>query len=122
MQQETLGRGNGGWWIIVAVLILIVLVVLMIGGILMGPGMMDGYLGSRFGWFWGLGLGLRWLMMLAFWGGLIAVAVLLFRVIVGTSQKPATPSETALDILKRRFAAGEITREQYDEMRQALQQ
>lgn len=31
------------------------------------------------------------------------------------------PGESALEILQRRFAAGEITREQYETMRQALE-
>ena len=30
---------------------------------------------------------------------------------------PSTSSETPLDVLKRRYAAGEITREQFEQMR-----
>jgi putative membrane protein len=118
-------RGDRGWWIGVVVLLLVVSFVPLLGGGMMGPGMMGGYPGNGIpftgnGWLWGLGTGLGWLMMVAFWGALIAGAILLFRAIGGQSETPPTASETPLDTLKHRYASGEITREEYETMRQAL--
>jgi putative membrane protein len=67
---------------------------------------------------WGLGMGFGGLVMLAFWGALIVGIVLLVRSIGvgGGSVSQGTP----VDVLKRRYAAGEITREQYEQMRKDL--
>ena len=35
--------------------------------------------------------------------------------------RPAQASKTPIEILKARYAGGEITREEYDQMRQALE-
>jgi uncharacterized membrane protein len=76
---------------------------------------------------WMVGLGFMGLLIrLAVWAGIIFLAINLFR---GRFRRPYqdepwTPRETDLsseEILRRRYAAGEITREQYDEMRQVLQ-
>jgi putative membrane protein len=122
---------NRVWWIVGGVLVVVLLFLPVLGGGMMGPGMMGGYPGygtpgltgpaTGNGWLWGLGTGLGWLMMLAFWGALIAGAVLLFRAVASGSHAQARTGETALDVLKRRFAAGEVTREQYEEMRQVLE-
>lgn len=80
----------------------------------MGPGMMPGH-----GWMWGFGMGLGGLVMLAFWGALIVGVVLLIRALGGAPGRRW--HSTPIDILKRRYAAGEITREQYDEMRKDLE-
>ncbi len=58
------------------------------------------------------------LMMLLFWGGLIVLVVWAVRQFAG-SGRPAAEDPTA--ILKRRLAAGEITQEEYERARQALQ-
>ena len=78
-----------------------------------GPGMMQGH-----GWMWGLGMGLGGLAMLIFWGALLVGLVLLARA-VGVGRGPHS---TPLDVLKRRYAAGQITREQYEQMRKDLEQ
>jgi putative membrane protein len=64
------------------------------------------------------------LIMLLFWGGLIALGVWL----VGTmfprdGRRPTSPAARDLSarrILGRRYAQGEITREQYDVTKQDL--
>ena len=56
--------------------------------------------------------------MLLFWGGLIALVVWAVRQFAGAGR-PAAEDPTA--ILRRRLAAGEITREQYEQARRALQ-
>ncbi|MDZ4338979.1 MAG: SHOCT domain-containing protein [candidate division NC10 bacterium] len=68
---------------------------------------------------WGYGF-FGWLMMLLFWGLIIAGAVLVIRWLVDQTRSPALGSETALDVLKRRYAKGEITKEQFDAMKRDL--
>jgi putative membrane protein len=79
-----------------------------------GPGMMHGH-----GWMWGLGMGFGGLVMLAFWGAVIVGVILLIRSVGAAPGGPA--QSTPLDVLKRRYAAGEVTREQYEQMRKDLE-
>lgn len=62
-------------------------------------------------------------MMIVFWGGIILLVVLLVRSF-GSSSKPggliAPPRATPLDILKERFAKGEIDKKEYDERKKVL--
>ncbi|GEM_PF-308339 len=117
--------------IVVAVLAVLVFVGPLIMDGIMAPGMMGGY-GGPHGWVWwpgfyrgtfpsgwafGLALGLRGLVMLVFWGLAIAGVVLLVRWLAGQGSH----AETALDVLKRRYAAGEVTREQYEQLRRELE-
>jgi len=64
-------------------------------------------------------------MMLLLWGGLIALAVAVIRALSGTASRPSgaktAPSESPLDILKKRYASGEISKAEYEEMRRDLQ-
>ena len=96
----------------------------LMGGV-MGPGIAgQGPVGPAMmpwhGWMWGLGMGLGGLVMLTFWGALIVGIVLLVRS-MGVGGGPLSHG-APLDILKRRYAAGEITREQYEQMRKDLDQ
>lgn len=87
------------------------------GGGMMGSGMM--------GW-GGFGFGLLgWVAMMFFWvlviGGIVLLVVWLFR-----QGQPAPASgprngQTALDILQERYARGEISRDEYEEIRRELQ-
>ena len=124
-------RDNRLLLIILAVLILIIVLgssfaAGMMGPGMMGPGMMGRYgpPGGRFGgnsWAWGLAMGLGWLARLAFWGAVIVGLVLVIRWLTSATASPGGARESALDILKRRYATGEITREEYDQMRQVLE-
>jgi putative membrane protein len=58
------------------------------------------------------------LTMLIFWGGLAALVVLLVRTLGGPRQ--AQP-DGAMDTLRRRLAAGEITQEEFERIRKVLQ-
>lgn len=119
-------------FIILGLLLLAVVVLPAVGmGIMgpgmMGPGMMWGYgpwggAAPANGWRWGLAMALGWLAMLAFWGALIAGGVLLVRWLSGAlaSQREGG-RESALEILKRRYAAGELNREEYERMRQEIE-
>jgi putative membrane protein len=65
-----------------------------------------------------------WLWMLLFWGGLLLLAVWLVSLLFPTGKtqnrnKPASPP--AEEILKTRYARGELTEEQYQEMLLTIQ-
>jgi uncharacterized membrane protein len=66
----------------------------------------------------GLVMALGWLTMLAFWGALVAGAILLIRALVRSGIRPGGTS--ARDILTRRYEAGGITREEYERACRAL--
>ena len=91
----------------------------MVMGGMMGPGMMGPTTMPGRGWGWGLGMGVGGLAMLAFWGALIVGVVLLVRGLGGAGHGRWQHSPT--DILKRRYAKGEITREEYEQMRKEIQ-
>lgn len=74
------------------------------------------------GWGWGMGL-LGGLGMLLFWGLIIALVVWLVVTLTRSSQGGASRSpqpDTALETLRRRLAAGEITPQEFDALRQKL--
>jgi putative membrane protein len=70
------------------------------------------------GWGWMIG---GWLMMLVFWALVIIGVVALVRFLNdrGGQGRPKEP-ETPLEILRRRYAAGELTKEQFDEMKRTV--
>ena len=72
------------------------------------------------------GVGAMGLVMLLFWGGLIVGAVLLTRVLLQvTSHNQPEGREFSLstprEILDQRYARGELTREEYETMRNDIQ-
>lgn len=92
----------------------------MMGG-MMGRGMMGAPMGEG-GWHSGMFWGLGGLTMLAFWGLLIVGVVFLFRLFDRKEVPTTTPkSESPLDIVRRRYAAGELTRDEYEQMSRDLE-
>ncbi len=69
------------------------------------------------GWMPMMGIGV--LFMVLFWVFVIAGVVYLIRWLM--SQGLTSRPESSLDILKKRYARGEISKEQFDEMKQDLQ-
>lgn len=69
------------------------------------------------GWGWVVG---GWVMMLVFWGLVIAGIVLLVRAVANRDAFRQSHGDDALAILRRRYAAGEITKEQFEEMKRTL--
>lgn len=69
------------------------------------------------GWMPMMGIGV--LFMVLFWVFVIAGIVYLIRWLM--SQGLTSRPESSLDILKKRYARGEISKEQFDEMKQDLQ-
>ncbi len=85
------------------------------------------YPGGMMGWggYGGFGMGMGivgGLFMLLFWGLIIVGLVLVVRWLWGQTRHGTGPGaiEAPLDILKRRYARGEITKEEYDRMKQDL--
>jgi len=74
----------------------------------------------------GFGMGLWGIfIMLLFWGGLIALAVWLVGLMFPSSKIPRANSEiprSAEEILKIRYARGEITETEYKQMKETLLQ
>lgn len=66
--------------------------------------------GYAFGWLWMAG------MMVLFWGGVLVVAVWAIR---NFTERQKT-GDAALDLLRRRFAAGEISAEEFEKSKKAL--
>jgi putative membrane protein len=56
------------------------------------------------------------LVMVLFWGGLIALVVWAIR----RFSRPADTTDSALRILNERFARGEIDQQQYEKLKAAL--
>jgi putative membrane protein len=73
----------------------------------MGPGMM-----------WG-GWGFGWIFMIIFWGLVVVGFIFLIRWLIGTA-KITRVEESALDILKKRYARGEINKEEFEQKKKDL--
>jgi len=74
------------------------------------------------GWGWGMGL-LGGLGMLLFWGLIIGLVVWLVVTLTRSGQSNASRStqpDAALETLRHRLAAGEITPQEFDTLRQKL--
>jgi putative membrane protein len=79
----------------------------------MGPGMMG----------WGCGSGWPWpIMMFVFWIVVIVGVVFLVRWLVLSASKGRGPSqeESSLDILKKRYAKGEINKDEYEKIKKDI--
>jgi putative membrane protein len=73
----------------------------------MGPGMMGGW--------WGMG----WIFMIILWGLIVVGLIFLIRWLVGMT-KTARVEESALEILKKRYARGEINKEEFEQKKKDL--
>jgi len=65
---------------------------------------------------WGFMGGGMWLFWLIF----IIIIFLLIKTFNTPSNPPSEQNETALDILKKRYAKGEITKEEFEEQKKTL--
>ena len=79
--------------------------------------------GHMMGWGWGMYGGIR---MILFWILLIAIALFLLRRFSGGWEYPrngtSSAQSSALEILKQRYAKGEISKEEYEERKRTLMQ
>ncbi len=116
---------------VLGIIIIVMLVLFLLGGAgmmgfgMMGPGMMGGYGGygmHGFGPQFGYGFNsLGGILSLVFWALIIAGVVLLVIWLVRSSGGATSLANPAMDILKARYAKGEITKEQFDAMKRDLQ-
>lgn len=86
------------------------------GGWGMGPGTMGGY-GHGMGWF-------GTIIMIVFWVLVIVGIVFLIRWLSASTRsegRGVRPEDSALEILRRRYARGEIKKEEFEEKRKSLQ-
>jgi putative membrane protein len=105
-------------------LILIVLVLTLVGGGMMNWGM------SGPGHMWGWDVGTGWgtgmmLIMLIFWAFIVVAVIYGISVLVrsGTDDRSRRDGgqDKSLDILRERYARGEISKEEFDQMRRNLE-
>lgn len=105
--------------IAVAILIIVAMPLLWGGammGNMMGPGMMGG-------WGWGGAINPWWGVLSILFGTLVVAGL---GLLVVWAVRQAGPGEAGrgrspLDILKERYARGDLTREQYEQMRRDLE-
>lgn len=78
------------------------------------------------GW-WGYGFWMMWLLMVLFWiAGLVVIWFLLrwlaSRGLLYSKKEPSIgiPEDSPQEILKRRYARGEIDREEYEQMKKDI--
>lgn len=70
-------------------------------------------------WFGGMGFFGGLLMLLA-WAAIVALVVWAVRVSIVSRRIAEDENDTALAILKRRYAAGEISQTEYEQARRVL--
>ncbi len=71
--------------------------------------------GGDYGW----GMGFGWIWMIFFWG-LVIAGIVYFVQTVTRKSGTSNVSETPHDILKKRFAKGEISKEEFERMKDDL--
>ena len=79
--------------------------------------------GGMMGWggFGGYGMGfVGWIFMLLFWGLIVVGVVLVVRWLWDQGRPGMGGADSSLEILKRRYARGEISKEEFDRMKQDL--
>jgi len=86
-----------------------------------------GYFDMMSGWGWAWSGWVMYLGMIAFWAGVVALVIWAIRAVGAPRATPATPPSgplappaSALDILKRRYAAGEIDAAEFEQKRRDL--
>lgn len=85
-----------------------------------------GYYGHHIGHFGGMGFGLAGFFMIIFWVAIVFAVIAFFRGASGHSHWHGIADQKdkgskALDILKERYAKGEITKENFEKMKKDLE-
>jgi len=84
-------------------------------------------MGTLYGMGWGGGFGFGWIFMLLFWGLIIWGIIVLAKSVSseggccgGNQQNPENRENNAVNILKERYAKGEISKEDFDRIKNDL--
>ena len=67
---------------------------------------------------WGMGGG--WLFMVLFWGLVITAVVAVAIFLTRKAGSSGSSGKSAMDILKKRYANGEISKEEYESMKKDI--
>ena len=70
----------------------------------------------------GMGFGFGWIFMLIFWGLVILGVVYLVKLLAGGSTSAGEKPEPAREVLKKRFARGEMSKQEFEEAMHVLKQ
>ena len=63
----------------------------------------------------GMGFGGGWIFMILFWGLIILGIVYLVKIPLSGSSTEAKKSESAQEVLEKRFARGEMSKEEFED-------
>lgn len=77
---------------------------------------------DNIGWYGGWGMGFGWIFMILFWGVVILGIAALAKWLLGISAGGVPPGKSALELLKERYARGEIGKEEFEQKRRDLEQ
>ncbi|TCJ16852.1 SHOCT domain-containing protein [Rubrobacter taiwanensis] len=99
------------------------LAVLLVFALFGGTGGMMGGFGGPGGMMGGGGFGAGWMLVpLLFWGGLLVLIAWAVARIFPGGRSAAGRRDSAEEILRERFARGEMEREEYERAREALRE
>ena len=63
---------------------------------------------------YGYGMGFGWIFMILFWGALIYLAISFFK------KGGSGGNESAQEVLKKRYAGGEISKEEFERIKKEI--
>ena len=68
----------------------------------------------------GMGFGGGWIFMILFWGLIILGVVYLIKILLGGGSTVEKKSESAQEVLEKRFARGEMSKEEFEDAMEVL--